>query len=76
MEDKRRSNFAKHGVDFAIAPSVFSGVTVTIQDTRKDYGEVRFTTLGQLEGRVVVIAHTQREESMRIISMRKANGRE
>ena len=72
-EDQRRSNFAKRGVDFAVASSVFSGVTATLQDTRKDYGEARFTTLGQLEERVVVIVHTQREESIRIISMRKAN---
>lgn len=45
-------------------------------DDRYDYGEPRFITLGCLEGRVVVVAHTPRHKSSRIISMRKANERE
>ncbi len=49
---------------------------VTFEDTRYDYGEPRFVTLGRLEGRTVVIAHTPRGENTRIISMRKANSRE
>ena len=39
-------------------------------------GEERFISLGLLEGRVVVIAHSPRDERERIISMRKANLRE
>jgi uncharacterized DUF497 family protein len=49
---------------------------VTFEDTRYDYGEERFITLGLLAGRVVVIAHTPRGERTRVISMRKANSRE
>jgi|SRR5438874_277622 uncharacterized protein len=75
-ESKRQANFTKHGVDFAVAPVVFSGVTVTVVDARKDYGEARCITLGILHGRVVVVVHTQRGETTRIISMRKANERE
>ncbi len=55
---------------------MFSGVTVTVTDTRKDYGEARYIALGTLHGRVVVVVHTQRGETTRIISMRKANERE
>jgi uncharacterized DUF497 family protein len=76
-EAKNRSNFVKHGLDFADAEQVLSGPCVTFVDDRFDYGEKRFTTLGLLAGRVVVIAHTARSGDVtRIISMRKANRRE
>ena len=55
---------------------VFCGSCLTFRDERQDYGEERFVTLGQLEGRIVVIAHTPRGENTRIVSMRKANSRE
>ena len=73
---KNRSNFAKHGLDFADAELVFAGPCVTFVDDRFDYGEERFLTLGLLAGRLVVIAHAPRGEATRIISMRKANRRE
>ena len=74
---KSRSNLAKHGLDFGDAEQVLSGPCVTFLDDRFDYGEKRLVTLGLLAGRVVVIAHAPRgEEVTRIISMRKANGRE
>jgi uncharacterized protein len=76
-EAKNRSNFVKHGLDFADAEQVLSGPCVTFVDDRFDYGEKRCTTLGLLAGRVVVIAHTPRSDDVtRIISMRKANRRE
>jgi uncharacterized protein len=76
-EAKNRSNFAKHGLDFADAEQVLSGPCVTFVDDRFDYGEKQFTTLGLLAGRVVVVAHTPRGGDVtRIISMRKANRRE
>ena len=73
---KNRSNFAKHGLDFEDAEEVFTGPCVTFEDSRFDYGEERLITLGLLAGRVVIIAHAQRGEATRIISMRKANRRE
>ena len=36
---KNRSNFAKHGLDFADAELVFAGPCVTFVDNRFDYGE-------------------------------------
>ena len=47
-------------------------MTVTIPDDRFDYGEGRFVTFGLLEGRVVAIAHTEADEVIRVISVRKA----
>jgi uncharacterized DUF497 family protein len=76
-EAKNRSNFAKHGLDFADAAQVLTGPCVTFVDSRFDYGEVRLITLGLLAVRVVVIAHAPRgDDTTRIISMRKANRRE
>ena len=75
-EAKRRDNLVKHGLSFEDASLVFAGRCATFEDKRYGYGEERFITLGQLEGRVVVIAHTRRGKRTRIISMRKANSRE
>ena len=75
-EGKRRSNLRKHGIDFADAVDVFDGLTVTLEDTRFDYGETRFLTLGLLRTHVVVIVHTETEEVIRIISVRKATKNE
>lgn len=73
---KRRSNIQKHGIDFVGIEKVFAGKTVTVLDDRSDYGESRFIPLGSLSGRVVVIAHTETPEVIRIISVRKATKNE
>ena len=75
-ETKSRKNAAKHGLSFEDAEQVFSGPCVTFEDDRFDYGEERLITLGLLAGRLVVIAHSPRDEGTRIISMRKGNRRE
>jgi uncharacterized protein len=54
----------------------FPGLCVTFEDDRFAYGEERLITLGLLAGRLVVIAHSPRDEGTRIISMRKGNRRE
>jgi len=73
---KNRVNRRKHGLNFADAPLVFAGQTLTFEDRRRSYGEPRYLTIGALAGRMVIIAHTLRGEATRIISMRKANARE
>lgn len=75
-EAKRRSNIQKHGIDFIGIEAVFAGKTATIMNDRFDYGESRFITVGLLSGRVVVIAHTETQEVIRIISVRKATKNE
>ncbi len=72
-EAKRRFNLIKHRLDFVNASAVFDGITVTFEDDRFDYGEQRFITLGLLSGMVVVITHTERDDGIRVISMRKAS---
>jgi len=56
-EIKRQTNIRKHGIDFVDVPTVFDGVTVTIEDTRYNYGETRFITLGLLKSHVIVVVH-------------------
>jgi hypothetical protein len=75
-EAKNRKNLAKHGLSFEDAAQVFSGPCVTFQDDRFEYGEERLITLGLLAGRLVVMAHSPRDEGTHIISMRKGNRRE
>ena len=67
---------AERGLDFADAKFVFEGVTVEIEDLRKDYGERRIICYGLLEGRMVVVGYTPRGADRHVFSMRKANGRE
>lgn len=75
-EEKRKSNIAKHGLDFADAKYVFERATFTFEDDRFDYGEQRFITIGMVKSIVVVIAHTEQNDVIRIISMRKASKHE
>ena len=75
-ERKRAVNLKEHGLDFMDAPRVFEGLTFTYEDDRFAYGEQRFITLGLLAGVPVSIAHTESDDEIRIISFRKATGRE
>ncbi|WP_353852176.1 MULTISPECIES: BrnT family toxin, partial [unclassified Microcystis] len=43
-----------------------------VEDDRYGYGEQRFVTFGLLQGRVIAVVHTEREDCTRIISARKA----
>jgi uncharacterized DUF497 family protein len=74
--DKRNKTLIERGLDFARAAEVFANETATREDTRFEYGEPRYTTVGTLDGRMVVMAWTPRGKARRIISMRKANERE
>jgi uncharacterized DUF497 family protein len=73
---KRAKTLAERGLDFADAEAVFAGVTLDVEDRRKDYGEVRMICYGMLEGRMVVVGYTPRGADRHVFSMRKANERE
>lgn len=72
-EAKRRANLRKHGIDFVGCDTIFLGHTLTIEDDRFGYSEPRYFTLGLLEGRCVAVAHTETDDEIRIISIRKAD---
>lgn len=73
---KREQALMSRALDFANADKVFEGLHLTREDTRKDYGEKRFVTLGTLEGALTVLVWTDRFPSIHVISMRRANRRE
>ena len=73
---KHAKTLVERGLDFRDAASVFEGVTVEFEDTRRDYGEQRMICFGSLAGRVVVIGYTPRGDTRHVFSMRKANDRE
>jgi hypothetical protein len=75
-ENKRLANLKKHGIDFADVPPMFDGDVFTIEDQRFDYGETRYITFGLLQFRVIVAAHTDENNVIRIISARKATKNE
>jgi uncharacterized DUF497 family protein len=73
---KRANTLTERGLDFADAAQVFTGVTLEVEDTRKNYGETRVICYGLLEGRLVVVGYTPRGADRHVFSMRKANERE
>ena len=75
-EPKRLANIQKHGFDFLGCEMVFDGFTITREDCRDAYGELRLQTLGLWNAIVVFIVHTQRGDADHVISIRKAEKHE
>jgi uncharacterized protein len=73
---KREKALAERGLDFSDAELVFEGITLEVEDVRKEYGEVRIICYGMLAGRMVVVGYTPRGAGRHVFSMRKANERE
>lgn len=75
-ENKRLSNKLKHGFDFLDAHLVFTEEALIEEDQRKDYREKRYTLVGPMSNRLIIVIFSKRDDGIRIISMRKANQRE
>ena len=73
---KRIRTLAERGLDFADAAQVFESIEYTMPDNRRDYGEVRYQTVGYLGEVMVMVVWTPRDDVRHIISMRKCNERE
>ena len=71
-EGKRRANLVKHGLDFADVEEAFDWASALLfDDVALDF-EVRIQAFGFLGSRVVVMIYTERNDGIRIISLRKA----
>jgi len=70
---KAASNQRKHGVSFQEAASVLSdSLSITYHDPDHSITEHRFITVGMSQsGRVLMVAHTDRGDNIRIISARR-----
>lgn len=79
-EAKNRQNIKKHGFDLADAQYLFTGhePLLVAADSREEYGEERWKGIGMLQGvAVVVVVFTERrDDTIRIISLRKASSQE
>jgi len=75
---KARRNRRKHRVSFEEAATVFGdALSVTWSDPDHSESEARFITVGHSSvGRVLLVAHADRGEVIRIISARRVTRRE
>ena len=76
---KARANIEKHGISFEEAATVFGDpLSITISDqAHSQVGEDRFVTIGRSSGvQTLVVVHSDRNETTRIISARLATRKE
>lgn len=75
---KNEANIRKHGIDFSDVPKIFERPVVRNLDSRHDYGEDRWIAIGLLTIHlIVVVVYVEKtEDTIRIISARKANRHE
>lgn len=76
--EKAKANLQKHQVDFDEASTVFDDLQfITFLDAEHSADEERFITIGlSNQNRLLMVAHTERDENIRIISARKATKNE
>lgn len=75
-QSKHQSNLKKHEIELAECEAVFDNPMLTREDTREQYGEQRLVSLGWLNGKVVALVWTDREDGPRLISCREATSHE
>ena len=75
---KAASNARKHGVGFPEAIIAFADpLSITMQDPDHSVGEERFLLVGvTAAGRLVVVAHSEHGDEIRLISVRPATRHE
>jgi len=67
-EKKRQQVIRERGVDMVYAALIFEGEVLTRPDDRKDYGEERLISLGEVDGECFVVVHTERNGFTRLIT--------
>ncbi len=72
--DKAAANLKKHKISFEEAKTIFADpYSITIDDPSHSVEEHRFADIGaSLNEKILVVAYTERERRIRIISCRKA----
>ena len=75
--NKSISNLRKHKVSFELASEIFHGSpALTFDDSRFEYQEIRSVAVGEVEGICLYVVYTERGDTIRLISARKANKKE
>ncbi|MDA1191574.1 MAG: BrnT family toxin [Candidatus Poribacteria bacterium] len=71
---KAEQNRRKHRIDFNQALHVFLDANrYEDEDDRYDYGETRLRVVGAVGFRLITVIYTRRDDTIRIISARKAS---
>jgi uncharacterized protein len=73
---KHERNIRERGFGFDFAALIFLGRVLTQVDDRADYGETRIKAIGEVDGIVLTVIYTDREDVRWIISARRANRKE
>jgi uncharacterized DUF497 family protein len=73
---KDAENQIKHGIPLSLAASFEWDAAQVQVDDRFDYRETRMVAIGPIGDRIHVLVYTMRGETLRPISLRKANRRE
>lgn len=75
---KAEANLRKHGISFAEAATAFEDpLSITVADPDHSAHEDRFILIGRsIRQHLVVVAHVERDSTIRIISARPATRRE
>ena len=73
---KSARNDRERGIAFERLADMDFETAIAIEDTRKDYGERRLRVLGTIDGKLHAAVITPRGETIRVISLRRANKRE
>ena len=75
-DDKAAANLARHKVAIERVKEFDWSTALIVVDDREDYGELRMKALGLIGERLHVVVFTERGDTIRVISLRKANRRE
>lgn len=75
---KAKQNIGKHGISFDEAVTVFyNALSATFDDPDHSMEEQRYITIGfSSQNHLLVVAHTEKEDCIRIISARLATAHE
>ncbi|MBQ6407982.1 MAG: BrnT family toxin [Butyrivibrio sp.] len=78
-EEKNKKNIRNHGIDFETAARVFADPhRIEKYDSNHSEEEDRYITIGEINGTayIVMVVYTERGETIRMISARKATSQE
>lgn len=72
-DEKSTRCYEERGFDFDDAAQLFDGDFIEWEDRRRDWGEPRVVSVGEVAGRILAVVWTLRQNLRRIISARPAS---
>ena len=73
---KNAQNIRTRGIGFERFSAMDLETAISVEDTRKDYSELRLRVFGYIDRLLHAAVITPRGEKIRVISLRRANRRE